>query len=121
MRSQNTGRLVSRRNFISRSMAGAALFCLPAGLFKDFEARADEENNDVVLRFSALSDVHFKVSPEAQEVDRFRRSMSFMYEYSAKQKYPKFDAMLVAGDFSDHGYDEELLLFRKIMDEGIKP
>ena len=102
-------------------MAGAALFCLPAGLFKDFEARADEENNDVVLRFSALSDVHFKVSPEAQEVDRFRRSMSFMYEYSAKQKYPKFDAMLVAGDFSDHGYDEELLLFRKIMDEGIKP
>ncbi len=105
---------------MSRTLAGATLLCLPAGLFSKLEAKADEEGNDVVLRFSALSDVHFKVSPEAKEVDRFRRSMAFMYEYSAKQKYPNFDAMLVAGDFSDHGYEEELTLFRKIMDEGIK-
>ena len=121
MSSKNSAAQMTRRSFISRSLVGASMVCLPAALFKEIEARADEQENDVVLRFSALSDVHFKVSPEAQEVDRFRRSMSFMYDYSAKQKYPKFDAMLVAGDFSDHGYDEELTLFRKIMDEGIRP
>lgn len=117
----NNGNQITRRGFISRSVAGAALLCMSSSAFRDFEARADEEENDVVLRFSAFSDVHFKKSPEAREVDRFRRSMSFMYDYSAKQKYSNFDAMLVAGDFSDHGYDEELLLFKKILDEGIRP
>ena len=121
MSSKNCNATLTRRSFLGKSLACASALCLPAALFKEVEARADEQENDVVLRFSALSDVHFKVSPEAQEVDRFRRSMSFMYDYSAKQKYPKFDAMLVAGDFSDHGYDEELLLFKKIMDEGIRP
>jgi hypothetical protein len=121
VRSQHTGNLVTRRNFIARSFLGATVLCLPAGLFKEFEARADEAKNDVVLRFSALSDVHFKTSPNTAEVDRFRRSMSFMYDYSAEQKYQNFDAMLVAGDLTDYGADEELLLFKKVMDEGIKP
>lgn len=119
--SSELSKIASRRRFIAGSFVGAATLCLPGSLFREIEARADAEENDVVLRFSALSDVHFKTSPETPEVDRFRRSMSFMYDYSAKQKYPKFDAMLVAGDFSDHGYDEELLLFKKIMDEGIRP
>ena len=117
----SSSNVLSRRSFLSRGASGAALLCLPASLFRDYEARADEDNNPVVLRFSALSDVHFKVSPQAQEVDRFRRAIKFMYDYSAKQSYNKFDAMLIAGDVSDHGWDDELLLFKKIMDEGVKP
>ncbi len=111
---------LSRRSFLG-TFAASSLLCLPSALFAAYEAEEDAASNDVVLRFSALSDVHFKKSPEAREVDRFRRSMKFMYDYSSKQKYTKFDAMLVAGDFSDHGYEEELTLFKKIMDEGIKP
>ncbi|MBQ9370826.1 MAG: metallophosphoesterase [Thermoguttaceae bacterium] len=110
---------VSRRAFLASGASAATLMCLPARLFAQYEAGADADN-PVVLRFSALSDVHFKVSPQAQEVDRFRRAMKFMYDYSAEQSYQNFDAMLVAGDVSDHGWDDELLLFKKVMDEGIK-
>ncbi len=112
---------LSRRSFLARGASAAALTCLPARLFAKYEADTEDADNPVVLRFSALSDVHFKVSPQAQEVDRFRRAIKFMYDYSAEQPYKNFDAMLIAGDFSDHGYDEELLLFKKIMDEGVKP
>ena len=62
MPSKNCNASLTRRSFIARSLAGASMLCLPTALFKDVEARADEQGNDVVLRFSALSDVHFKVS-----------------------------------------------------------
>lgn len=111
---------ISRRSFLTRGAAGASLLCVPSAVFAKYEAESDANSNEVILRFSALSDVHFKKDPACVEADRFRRSMQFMYDYSSKQSYKNFDAMLVAGDVSDHGWDEELLLFKKIMDEGIK-
>ncbi|MDD3590912.1 MAG: metallophosphoesterase [Thermoguttaceae bacterium] len=110
---------LTRRSFLRRSLGGASLLCLPSALFAKYEEEADASANEVVLRFSALSDVHFKKT-ESKEVGRFRRSMEFMYDYSSKQPYKNFDAMLVAGDMTDHGWDEELLPFKKVMDEGIK-
>ncbi|MBQ9370828.1 MAG: metallophosphoesterase [Thermoguttaceae bacterium] len=121
MTTSSSSNAFSRRSFLARGASAASLLCLPVRLFAKYEADAEAADNPVVLRFSALSDVHFKVSPEAQEVDRFRRAIQFMYDYSAEQSYKNFDAMLIAGDFSDHGLDDELLLFKKIMDEGVKP
>ena len=111
---------LSRRSFLARGAAGASLFCLPGALFAKYEAEANAASNDVVLRFSALSDVHFKKNRDCVEAKRFARSMEFMYEYSAEQPYKNFDGMLVAGDMSDHGWDEELTFFKEVMDAGIK-
>ena len=119
MSNHRSGVQLSRRSFLSQSVLGAGLLCLPSSVFKISEIHAEEENNSVVLRFCALSDVHFKTSPDTKEVDRFRRAIRFMYDYSAQQPYSKFDALLIAGDVSDHGLDEELLLFKKTMDEEI--
>lgn len=112
--------VISRRSFLSRTAAGASLLCVPSSLFAAYEKEADANDNEVVLRFSAFSDVHLKKNPDCAEAERFRRAIKFMYDYSSKQSYKTYDAMLVAGDFSDHGWDEELLLFKKIMDEEIK-
>ena len=109
----------SRRSFLKNSVLGASLFCLPTKLYAEYAAGAEEK--DVVLRFAAFSDVHLKKNADCVEAARFKRAIEFMYEYSREQKYKTCDGMLVAGDFSDHGYDEELFLFKKIMDEGIKP
>ena len=108
---------ISRRSFIS-SGAGVALACLSSAMYARYEAKADEAANDVVLRFSALSDVHFKKNRDCVEADRFARCMNFMSEYSAKQSYKNFDAMLIAGDMTDHGWDDELLFFKEVMDKG---
>lgn len=120
MFSQNDHNNFSRRSFLTRGTVGASLLCLPTALWAKYEAEADANSNDVVIRFAAMSDVHFKKNPDCVEADRFLRSMQFMYDYSSKQQYKKFDALLVAGDMSDHGWDEELLFFKSVMDKGIQ-
>ena len=111
---------LSRRAFLAQGGAVAALTRLPQPLFAEYEDRA-EATNPVVLRFVALSDVHIKTAPQTPEPDRLRRALKFAYEYSESQPYKTCDAILVAGDMADHGLDDELLLFKKIMDEGVKP
>ncbi|MBQ9875069.1 MAG: metallophosphoesterase [Thermoguttaceae bacterium] len=121
MNSLSASPTLSRRSFLRNGLVGATLLCLPSKTLFAYEASADQADNDVVLRFSAASDVHFKKDPNTREGVRFRHMIQFMYEYSKSQKYDKYDAMLFAGDFSDHGYPEELHNFKRIMDEEIKP
>lgn len=120
MSEKNFSRL-SRRSFLGATAASAGLLCLPGRLLAKYEAAADAARNDVVLRFAAMSDVHFKKDPKVREVARFKRSLEFMREYSAKQNYPNFDLLLVAGDISDHGFIEEIGTFKKCLEEGLKP
>ncbi|MDO5309047.1 MAG: metallophosphoesterase [Planctomycetia bacterium] len=111
---------LSRRAFIKRIALGSSLFCMSAQTFAETLA-SDSTDAEVVLRFAALSDVHLKSNRNVAEVDRFERAIQFMYDYSATQAYADFDAMLVAGDFSDHGFDDELAIFKDVMDKGIRP
>ena len=101
---------IGRRNFI----AGSALLALcPRSL-------SAQNENDVLLRMAVMSDVHFNGRPDAEEVKRFARALSFMNDWSAKQPYPKFDALLVAGDMSNNGTEDQIGLFKKTMDAGIR-
>lgn len=114
-------RSVSRRDALKSGALGALAFCLPCRVFSAYEAAADAAENEVVLRFAAMSDVHFKKNADCVERERLQRAVSFMYDYSAKQNYPNFDALLVAGDMTDHGFDEEIALFKKTLDDCVKP
>lgn len=104
---------LTRRSFLSASLLA---LCVPTKFFA-------EEPNEVVLRFAALSDVHFDKSHNEKSAERVRlqKALRFMNDYSAKQTYDKFDALLVAGDFSNHGLIEEIGPFKQILDENLKP
>ena len=108
---------VSRRNFLKSALTA---ICLPAGLAAKVKA---ESNKNVVLRFAAMSDVHFNKAhtPEAPQRIRLAKAIQMMNSYSPQQAYPAFDALVVAGDFSDHGVAEELYPFRDILDREMKP
>ena len=105
-------RTLNRRAFLGASFA---LVCLPSRLF------ADERSSEVVLRFCAMSDVHFDRShnDDAPERARLRKAIEFMNGYSKTQPYDRFDALLVAGDFSNHGESKELEPFKRILDENL--
>ncbi len=76
--------------------------------------------NKVVLRFAAMSDIHLGGSASEAEYKRFKQSLDFMYEFAAEQSYKNFDLLLVAGDMTNHGYDNELAAFQNIVDEKLK-
>ena len=103
----------NRRAFLK---SGAALLCLPSYLL------ADSPKSKVVLRFVAMSDVHFdrNHNEKSNERIRLREAIRFMNDFSKKQEYPNFDALVVAGDFSNHGEPKELRPFKDILDQNLK-
>lgn len=108
---EKTKNSISRRGFLGASVLA---LCIPNHLFAGDERK-------IVLRFAAMSDVHYeKTSPaNAPQKVRFAKALQFMNKYSAGQKYPHFDALAVAGDFSNHGLIEEIGPFRQTMDDNL--
>ena len=102
-----------RRDFIGASLL---TLLLPRGTF----AQGDSK---VVLRFAAMSDVHYNKAhtENAPQRLRFAKAIQVANQYSAKQEYDKLDALVVAGDFSDHGVIEEIGPFKKTMDDHLSP
>lgn len=103
----------TRREFLGSSLI---TLCLPSMVWG-----ANEK--EIVLRFAAMSDVHFDaLQKESSPIHlRLKKALSVARTYSGTQPYPKLDALVVAGDFSNHGLEEELRPFRKIMDDVLTP
>ncbi|MBQ2682447.1 MAG: metallophosphoesterase [Thermoguttaceae bacterium] len=108
---------VTRRDFFRSALTAV---CLPAGLVE--RTKADAQHR-AVLRFAAMSDVHLdqKHTPESPEWIRLTKAIRAMNSYSAQREYPAFDALVVAGDLSNHGTAEELGAFRGILERELKP
>ena len=70
-----------------------------------------------------MSDVHFDRSHADASAERVRlgKAIRFMNEFSQAQPYKGFDALVVAGDLSNHGVPEELVPFKKILDDNLRP
>lgn len=73
-----------------------------------------------VLRFAVCSDVHLNGDEDQEEAKRFEKLINFMYDYSAKQEYKNFDALVLVGDIATTGYPEEYAVAKKILKENIK-
>lgn len=67
-----------------------------------------------------MSDIHYSGDPNARSVSRFRKALGFLYEYSGTQEYPNMDALLIAGDMSNHGTEKQIGPFKRDLDAGIK-
>ena len=74
----------------------------------------------VVLRFAAMSDTHFDGTSSQIEYKRFEQAMDFMYSYSSEQEYKNFDALIVAGDMTNNGYENQLKAFASAVDSKLQ-
>lgn len=109
----------SRRQFLGTSLSaslGASLgasMVLTAFPGKLWAAGPETElDKELVLRCAIMSDVHFKTDPNCAEKKRLEKLMRFLPTYAKDSAHPNFDAVMVVGDMSDHGYAAELVPFR---------
>lgn len=73
-----------------------------------------------VVRFAVCSDVHLNGDKNQDEAKRFEKLINFMYDYSSKQEYKNFDALVMAGDVATTGYPEEYQVVKDILARSIK-
>ena len=79
------------------------------------------ENFQPVLRFVVCSDVHLSNEEGGlKNAARLRKLFSTAYEISKKSDYKKLDAVLVVGDMTDGGREQEYELYRDITKECVK-
>lgn len=104
---------ISRRNFLRSSFV---LTALPAGVWA---ANSNENANSVVLRCAVMSDVHFKNDQNCAERHRLEKTLKFMKTFAANEPHPHFDALVIAGDMTDHGFTKELTNFRDSLFENL--
>lgn len=80
---------------------------------------AFDKNFKPVLRFMVVSDVHY---PEERSVEheRMEKALETAYALSEKEEYSKLDAVYVVGDFTQRGAKEQMLAFKKTLDEYVK-
>ena len=96
---------LSRRHFLGTSLV---LTAIPARLWAENASR----DADIVLRYAVVSDVHFTSDPGCIQRKRLEKTLKFMETYAAGKPHPYFDAIVVAGDMTDHGHAAELTNFR---------
>ena len=75
---------------------------------------------DVVLRFAAMSDIHLNGNAVQNERTRFEQALDFMYSYSSEQEYKNFDLLLVAGDMTNNGYENQENAFAQVVSDKLK-
>lgn len=81
---------------------------------------AQPEDFTPVLRFVVCSDIHLNGDENQESAIRFANLFEDMYAYSENSSYNKLDAVVVAGDFTESGAENEYALYNKIVDENIK-
>lgn len=78
------------------------------------------ENFNPVLRFVAVSDVHYK-SERTKETERMERAMQAAYRFAeAHPTYKNLDAVVVVGDFANSGEQVQMDLFKETLDNFTK-
>ncbi len=74
-----------------------------------------------VLRFAAMSDVHFKDYPSVER-ERFEKALVNSYAYAAQDaNHPTLDALCVIGDFTDRGTETQFAAFHEAVNKHLRP
>lgn len=68
-----------------------------------------------------MSDIHVKENKNCIELSRLRRGLDFAYNYAESCEYKKIDAFVAVGDFTNKGLEQEMLNFKEVLDEKLKP
>lgn len=77
-------------------------------------------NFNPVLRFLAVSDVHYK-DEHSKEREYMAKALKTSYEIAHNHPtYKKLDAVVVAGDFATSGTQIQMDAFKKTLDDGLE-
>lgn len=82
-------------------------------------SQGENQETDIVLRFAVMSDVHIGAVGDTNYV-RFGKAMNSAYKYAESQGYKKLDALLVAGDMTNYGWENELQAFKSALNKNVK-
>ncbi len=75
-----------------------------------------------VLRFLAVSDIHFPDEEDSKEHKYFKRALELAYKIAeSHETYKRIDAVYVVGDFATSGSRTQMLSFKAALDNGLKP
>ena len=74
----------------------------------------------VVLRFMACSDLHYR-DADCVEKTRFEEGLRQLYAYADAQPYTAVDAIYVVGDFATGGTYEQMKLVKESLECGVRP
>ena len=97
----------------------AATTCATALVGCGGKPEAEVADTDTVLRFVAMSDVHVGSMGDTASM-RFGKAMDSAYKYAKSQDYKKIDAVLVAGDMTNYGYESEMVAFKAALQKNVK-
>lgn len=75
---------------------------------------------DTVLRFLAMSDIHFSRKYPMRRKN-FERGLALAYAYAEQQEYKTIDLIALNGDFTDHGEEEQFADMKECLDSAVKP
>ena len=87
------------------------VFCIPGTLKKSHAS--DEANENIVLEFSSISDIHLKNQRSIEE-ERFENAIRLSYQHTNN-----LDAIVVNGDFTDGGHDPQYQRFTDVIDREV--
>ena len=76
---------------------------------------------NTVLRFVVMSDVHVKDDKACPELERLDRGMKAAWAYADGCERPGIDAIVVVGDFANHGSEQEMLNFKEVFEKNLRP
>ncbi len=113
----NSGRIALAK-FFSAYYSVISLFTAGINTSKELPKTPDDFNP--VVRFAVCSDVHLNGDENQEEAKRLRKLIDFMYGYSEKSSYKNFDALVVVGDFTADGSENQYDCFNRIINEKLK-
>lgn len=73
-----------------------------------------------VVRFAVCSDIHVDGDPEQANAKRFENLFTDSYAYASSQDYKALDAVLVVGDMTNRGVEEEYKMLNAITSRSVK-
>ncbi len=114
--------LISQIAYKALTNVWSAAF-LPSAVKSSFKGKKTIVPDDFtpVLRFAVCSDIHLNGEEGQTAAVRFGQLFDDMYAYSESCTYNKFDAMMVAGDFSGGGAEKQYVMYKKITEEKLRP
>lgn len=120
--------MLSPKNFFNHtiykiiSVAFTALFSVysvTGGILKVPEKAPDDFTP--VIRFAACSDIHLDGKEDQVNAERFAEMFNECYAYSENHKsYNKLDAVMVCGDMTDWGRENEYKMYHKVVSENLR-
>lgn len=100
-----------------------AWFCIPVDLSGNapIQDQPTVDSFSPVLRFMVCSDTHIHGLDDTLRRDRIAKALDFCYGEAEKDaNHSTLDAVLVAGDVTNDGYDEQFASFEEVVQQSLR-